>query len=76
MYIVQCISMGFPRGGLYSSITTEPDRANNVLVDARLSIQYFNTSLYSPDQSIHLIHELSHPILLIKVPAAVLAVDH
>jgi hypothetical protein len=29
------------------------------------------TPLYSPNQSIHFIHEFKHPILLIKVPAAV-----
>jgi hypothetical protein len=31
---------------------------------------------YSPNQSIHKIHEFRHPILLIKVPAAVLADNH
>jgi hypothetical protein len=34
-----------------------------------------STIQYSPNQSIHLIHELRHPILLIKVPAAVFADD-
>jgi hypothetical protein len=33
------------------------------------------TPLYSPNKSIHFINEFRHPMLLIKVPAAVLA-DH
>jgi hypothetical protein len=35
-----------------------------------------STILHSPNQSIHLIQVFRRPILLIKVPAAVLANDH
>jgi hypothetical protein len=54
--------------------TTAGPRQHNGSTTAAPRQHHGSTMQYSPNQSIHLIHESRHP--LIQVPVAILADDH